>query len=180
MEQNISSQYLVRRTTLAVNRVYQFEVTLASTIGDILFSTAGPRCVTFQFIFHPNFFYIQNYLMAFDLDVVQLSYNGDRVLGTWAAIQALCTGTFLCYCLSTDIQHLGRTALRLSKYIRRGFTLLYPHDFPIDQFSSLCSGSCNNPNLGHYSSTTFKFGKNNDYFQIQKRFVQLFVDQSFI
>ena len=79
MEQNISSQYLVRRTTLALNHVYQFEVTLASTIGDILLSTNGPRCVTFQFIFHPNFFSIQNYLMAFDLDVVQLSYNDHRV-----------------------------------------------------------------------------------------------------
>lgn len=179
MEQHLLNRFLIRRTTLSSNHVYQFQVTLASTVGDILHDTNGSRCITFQFIFQQGFVSIENYLMAFDLDVVQLCYDGDRVLSTWAAINALSSGTFLCYCLSRNINKLGRTALRLSKYIRRGFTFLYPHQFPMAQFLELESGSCNNPSFVDHSSINFQFGQNNDSFDIQKQFVRFFLDRSF-
>ena len=95
MEAQLRNRFLIRRTILSLNHVYQFQVTLASTVGDILLDTNGPRCITFQFIFQEGFLTIDNYLIAFDLDVVQLCYDGDRVLSTWAAINALCSGTFV-------------------------------------------------------------------------------------
>ena len=179
MEQQLRNRFLIRRTILSLNHVYQFQVTLASTVGDILLDTNYPRCITFQFIFQEGFLTIDKYLIAFDLDVVQLCYDGDRVLSTWAAINALSSGTFLCYCLSRDINKLGRAALRLSKYIRRGFTFLYPHQFPMAQFLTLDSGSCNNPSFRDHSSINYQFGQNNDYFDVQKQFVRFFLDRSF-
>jgi hypothetical protein len=62
---------------LASNHVYQLEVTLASPIGDIILGNNDQQRLIFQFIYHPGFSHIENYLMAFDLDVVQLCYNGQ-------------------------------------------------------------------------------------------------------
>ena len=180
MEQQFRHRFLIRRTTLSRNHVYQFQVTLATTVGNILLDTNGSRCLTFQFIFQRGFSSIENYLMAFDLDVVQSCYDGTRVLSTWAAINALSSGTFLCYCLSRDMTKLGKTAIRLSKYIRRGFTFLYPHQFPMAQFLALPSGLCNDPQFFYHSSMNYQFGQNNDSFDIQKQFVQFFLDRYFI
>ena len=136
--------------------------------GEVNRAPMNVTCIIFQFIFQQGFVSIENHLMAFDLDVVQLCHDGDRVLSAWAAINGLSSRTFLCYCLSRDINKLGRTALRLSKYIRRGFTFLYPHQFPMAQFLELESVSCNNPSFIDHSSINFQFGQNNDSFDIQK------------
>ena len=139
-----------------------------------------PTLYYFSIYFQKNFRFIQSYLMAFDLDVVQLCYNGSRVLSTWAAMNALSSGKFLCYCLTRDIESLGKTALRLSKYIRRGFTFLFPHQFPMAEFLALPAASCNNPRYTNRSSLNYQFGQNNDTFCVQKQFVEFFLDRSFI
>jgi hypothetical protein len=166
----------VRRTVLSSGYVYQLEVNLTETIGDLLLHSNDTKSLIFQFIFQPRFHTIENYLMAFDLDIVQMCFDGHRVYSTWAAIHALTSRTFICYCLSQDIETLGRTAIRVVKYICRGFDFLYPHDFPMDRFLSLPFRSCNITNMIPYSSINYRFGRNHDYFGMQKRCVQFFLD----
>ena len=160
---------------MSTGRVYQLQATLLDTVDDLLHVRAL-QPTTFQFIFQPNFQSIDNYLMAFDLDVVQLCFDGARVYGTWAAVQALTSGTFLAYSLRPEIEHLGRAAVRITKYIRRGFNFLYPRDFPIHRLLSLPLTICNRP-ISPYPSTSRRFGLNNDSLGIQKQFARFFLTE---
>ncbi|CAF4325185.1 unnamed protein product [Rotaria magnacalcarata] len=36
-------------------------------------------------------------------DVIQICFNGEKVLSTWTVIRALNTGTFICYNLTNDV-----------------------------------------------------------------------------
>jgi len=143
--------------------VYQLEVIFASTVAELLEQPNNRNKMILQFIYHPSMLYMQSYLMAFDLDIIQVSYNGKEVLSTWPFIRALNTGTFICYNLTNDLSTLGRSALRIAKYYQRNFRFLYPHDFQIESFLSLRINQSN-----YYSISNVQFGSNNDFFQLQK------------
>ncbi|CAF1605991.1 unnamed protein product [Rotaria magnacalcarata] len=85
--------------------------------------------------------------MAFDLDGIQICFNGEKVLSTWTFIRALNTGTFICYNLTKDVLRLGRSALRQMQH------------------------------PDYYSSTQEQFGNNHDYFQLQQKFVDIYISQ---
>ncbi|CAF2077940.1 unnamed protein product [Rotaria magnacalcarata] len=70
-----------------------------------------------QFIYHPNVTSIETYLMAFDLDIIQMCFNGEKVLCTWACIRALNTGTFICYNLTNNLTTLARSAIRINSHL---------------------------------------------------------------
>ncbi|CAF1310575.1 unnamed protein product [Rotaria sordida] len=111
--------------------------------------------LTLQFIYHPSITSIETYLMAFDLDIIQMCFNGEKVLSTWACIRALNTGTFICYNLTNNLTTLGRTAIRIIYEL----------------------GHIQNPN--YYSSTKEQFGSNHDYFELQKKFVNKYINHRF-
>jgi hypothetical protein len=148
-------------------------------MGAILFDVNNRKNLILQFIYHPAISSIHSYLMAFDFDVAQSSFNGDQVYCTWAAIRAMTTGTFVCYCLTTEFQKLARTAIRLRKYCERNFTFLYPIHFPMDRFLRYSTSQCDITNSDDYPSSDPQFGRNNDYFQLQKHFVQTYLKHSF-
>ncbi|CAF2096314.1 unnamed protein product [Rotaria magnacalcarata] len=75
--------------------------------------------LTIQFIYHPCVTSIETYLMAFDLDVIQICFNDEKVLSTWTSIRALNTSTFICYNLTNDVVRLGRSAVRIGKYYQK-------------------------------------------------------------
>lgn len=143
-------------------------------MAEVLGEPNNPNKTVLQFIYHPSISCIQSYLMAFDLDIVQVSFNGKEVFSTWSFIRALNTGTFICFNLTNDSSTLGRTALRIAKYCQRNFRFLYPHDFQLETFLSLPINQSN-----YYSISDVQFGSNNDFFQLQKKFVNIFINQNF-
>ncbi|CAF2107773.1 unnamed protein product [Rotaria magnacalcarata] len=170
VRQNLSNLYIVKQTILFKRRVYQLEIIFASTMTEVLRESNKLNKIVLRFIYHPSISYIQTYLMAFDLDIVQISYNGKEVLCTWSFIRALNTGTFICFNLTNDLSTLGRTVLRIAKYCEKNFRFLYPHNFHIERFlsSPVNQSNINQPN--YYSISDVQFGSNNDFFQLQKKF----------
>ncbi|CAF1169610.1 unnamed protein product [Adineta steineri] len=164
---------------LSKRRVYQLEVIFASTMAEVLGQTNNQNKIIIQIIYHPSVSYIESYLMAFDIDIIQVAYNGREVLSTWSFIRALNTGTFICFNLINDLQKLGRIALRIVKYCQRSCRLLYPHDFQMENFLSLPISQLNINKPNYYSLSHTQFGSNNDFFQLQKQFVDTFINQNF-
>ncbi|CAF4307813.1 unnamed protein product, partial [Rotaria sp. Silwood2] len=78
--------YFVKQRVLSNQCVYEFEVTLRSTIFEIIDEPNQRKKVTLQFVYHSSISSIETYLMAFHLDVIQACFNGEKVLTTWAAI----------------------------------------------------------------------------------------------
>ncbi|CAF1257752.1 unnamed protein product [Rotaria sordida] len=179
VRQNLSNLYVVKQTILLKRRVYQLEIIFASTMAEVLGEPNKPNKIVLQFIYHPSISYIQSYLMAFDLDIVQVSYNGKEVLCAWSFIRALNTGTFICFNLTNDLSTLGRTVLRIAKYCQRNFRFLYPHDFQMERFLSLPVNQSNINQPNYDSISDVQFGSNNDFFQLQKKFVNIFINQNF-
>ncbi|CAF3208196.1 unnamed protein product, partial [Rotaria sp. Silwood2] len=115
--------------------------------------------IILQFIYHPSITSIDTYLIAFDVDIIQICFDGEKVLCTWACIRALNTGTFISYNLTNNLATLVRTAIRISKYYQKGFKLLYPYEFAIDDFLSLAVYQLKHTeNANYYSSTKEQFG----------------------
>ncbi|CAF2925058.1 unnamed protein product, partial [Rotaria sp. Silwood2] len=154
---------------LSYRRVYELEISLGSSIFEIINQPNIRKKIVLQFIYHPSITSIDTYLIAFDIDVIQICFDDKNVLCTWACIRALNTGTFICYNLTNNLTTLARTAIRISKYYQKGFKLLYPYEFAINDFLSLTVYELKhtqNPN--YYSSTKEQFGSNHDYFRLQK------------
>ncbi|CAF1429563.1 unnamed protein product [Rotaria sordida] len=143
---------------------------LGSTIFEIINEPNIRKKIVLQFIYHSTITSIHTYLMAFDVDIIQICFDGEKVLCTWTCIRALNTGTFISYNLTNNLATLARSAIRISKYYEKGFKLLYPYEFAINDFLSLTVYELKhvqNPN--YYSSTKEQFGSNHDYFQLQKK-----------
>jgi len=135
---------------------------------EVLGELNNPNKIVLQFIYHPSISYIQSYLMAFDLNIIQVSYNSREVFCTCSFIRALNTGTFICFNLTNDLSTLGRTALRIAKYCQKNFRFLYPHKFQIEIFLSLPINQSNINEPNYYSISDVQFGSNNEFFQLQK------------
>ncbi|CAF3751172.1 unnamed protein product [Rotaria socialis] len=131
---NLRNFHFVKQQVQSYRRVYELEITLGSRILEIINESKIPKKLAIQFIYHPCVTSSETYLMAFDLDIIQICFNGEKVLSTWACIRALNTGAFICYNLTNDLVTLGRSAVRIGKYYQRNFKLLYPHQFQIDNF----------------------------------------------
>ncbi|CAF4765169.1 unnamed protein product, partial [Rotaria sp. Silwood1] len=110
---NLCDYYFVKQRVLSNRRVYELEITLGSTIFEIINESHTRKKLTLQFIYHPSITSIETYLMAFDLDIIQMCFNGEKVLSTWACIRALNTGTFICYNLTNNLTTLARSAIRI-------------------------------------------------------------------
>ncbi|CAF4875125.1 unnamed protein product, partial [Rotaria socialis] len=121
---NLRNFHFVKQRVLSYRRVYELEITLGSSILEIINESKIRKKLTIQFIYHPCVTSIETYLMAFDLDIIQICFNGEKVLSTWACIRALNTGTFICYNLTNDLVTLVRSAVRIGKYYQRNFKLL--------------------------------------------------------
>jgi hypothetical protein len=102
--------------------------------------------------------------------------RNDRI---WSFIRALNTGSFICYNLTNDFSTLNRSAARISKYCKRNFKLIYPHNFQMDRFISLTIHQLNLDNRNYYPTSNEQFGQNHDYFHVQKQFVDTYINQYF-
>ncbi|CAF1505938.1 unnamed protein product [Rotaria magnacalcarata] len=112
--------------------------------------------------------------MAFDLDVIQICFNGEKVLSTWTFIRALNTGTFICYNLTNDVVRLGRSAVRIGKYYQKTSNYYILISFKSTTFLSLMLYQLRHmQHPDYYLSTQEQFGNNHDYFQLQQNFVQM-------
>ncbi|CAF0825424.1 unnamed protein product [Adineta steineri] len=179
IQRNLANIYFTKNTILSRERVYQTELILCTTIRELIQESASQKKIILQFIYHPKIFSIETYLMAFDLDIAQIAYNGREVVCTWAWIRSINTGTFICYNLTNNIYTLKRAAVRIEKYSQRGFKFLYPHGFEMDNFLSLTFNEINANEANNYVSSPEQFGESNDYFQLQKKFVDTYLNQQF-
>jgi hypothetical protein len=171
--------YFIKPTILLSKRVYQLEIVLRSTIAQILEQPNIQNKIILQFIYHPSIKSIDSYLMAFDLDISQVCYNDQKVLYTWSFIRALNTKTFICFNLSTIYAHFVVMHFALQKYSQRDFKLLYPIDFQMNRFLSLTINELNLNQQSYYSTMYDQFGENNDHFGLQKKFVDMYINQHF-
>ncbi|CAF2100859.1 unnamed protein product [Rotaria magnacalcarata] len=68
-------------------------------------------------------------LNTFDIDVVQVGYNGFKLISTLGFYQAIATRTFINYKLTRNIYDVDLYIDRCFKYYFRGFTWLCPMDY---------------------------------------------------
>ncbi|CAF5100166.1 unnamed protein product, partial [Rotaria sp. Silwood1] len=113
------------------NKLINVRLFINGTIKSLL---QQPQFIDLQFIFIKPNYTPDQLLTNFDIDVTQLSFNGENLQGTTAAIQAIRTSTIIHYGLNNDDKDYAPMATRISKYVRYGFKLLTPCDFNVKRF----------------------------------------------
>ncbi|CAF1058847.1 unnamed protein product [Adineta steineri] len=121
IQHNLSNIYFTKNTILSRERVYQRELILCTTIRELIQESTSQKKILLQFIYHPKLLSIETYLMAFELDIAQIAYNGRKVVCTWAWIWSINTSTFICYNLTNNIHTLKRAAVRIKKIFATRF-----------------------------------------------------------
>ncbi|CAM4767376.1 unnamed protein product [Rotaria magnacalcarata] len=108
-------------------------------------------------------------LNTFDIDFVQVGYNGFKLISTLGFYQAIATRTFINYKLTRNIYDVDLYIDRCFKYYFRGFTWLCPMDYddlmaqkPVVSASKTID----------YGFNDFYF--NADSFEVQKAFLDLY------
>ncbi|CAF2142787.1 unnamed protein product [Rotaria magnacalcarata] len=118
--------------------------------------------------------------MAFDLEVIQICFNGEKLLSTWTFIRALNTGACICYNLTHDVVIFGRSAVRIGKYYQKTSNYYILINFKSTIFLSLTLYQLRHMQHPDYdSSTQEQFGNNHDDFQLQQKFVDTYISQRF-
>ncbi|CAF1486042.1 unnamed protein product [Adineta ricciae] len=102
-----------------------------SSISDLM---QQPDFIDLQFIFIKDRYAPDELLTKFDIDISQFSFDGKRLYCTMAAAQGIRTGTIIHYALHDDDVDFASIAIRIGKYVRRGFRLLYSVQFNIKRF----------------------------------------------
>ncbi|CAF0877434.1 unnamed protein product [Adineta steineri] len=82
IQRNLGNIYFTKNTILSRERVYQTELILCTTIRELIQESASQKKIILQFIYHPKVVSIEPYLMAFDLGIAQIAYNGREVVCT--------------------------------------------------------------------------------------------------
>jgi hypothetical protein len=100
--------------------------------------------IDLQFIFIKADYSPSELLSHFDFDIVQLSFNSRNLQATLCALEGFRTGTMINYALNNDDKTYALSAIRLGKYIRRGFKLLVPVYFNQKRFEGSPTYICNN------------------------------------
>jgi hypothetical protein len=151
--------------------------------------------IDLQFIFIKVDYSPSELLSHFDFDIVQLSFNGRSLQGTFSALEGFRTGTMINYALNNDDKTYALSAIRIGKYIRRGFKLLVPLHFNQKRFEGSPTHICNSSNVlpvaqqndheQHYDeqfidfsmdnnnehdNDDFVWSKNYDCFDVQNKF----------
>ncbi|CAF3618269.1 unnamed protein product [Rotaria socialis] len=106
---------------------------LNQTVENLLQQT---QFIDLQFIFIKCNYSPDELLTNLDIDVAQFSFNGESLVGTMAAIQAIRTLTFINYALNNDDKDYAPVAIRIGKYVKRGFTFLKPIHFNFQRFEA--------------------------------------------
>ncbi|CAF3240874.1 unnamed protein product [Rotaria sp. Silwood2] len=138
-------------------------------VSEFVLSFEHHQKIRLQFIFGRPNCNISFVLNTFDIDVVQVGYNGLKLISTLGFYQAIATRSFICYKLTQNIYDVNLYIDRCFKYHLRGFTWLCPMDFddciaqkPVVSASKIID----------YGFNDFYF--NVDSFEIQKRFLDLY------
>ncbi|CAF1362859.1 unnamed protein product [Adineta steineri] len=95
-------------------------------LTEFLVDVKEKRKLRIQFIFKRKNINISSILYAFDIDIVQVAFNGFTVLTTHSFIEAFATQSFICYNLTNDIRDVPHYLDRCLKYTSRGFNWLCP------------------------------------------------------
>ncbi|CAF3314193.1 unnamed protein product [Rotaria sp. Silwood2] len=174
--------YFVQRTNQARSRIVNLVIRINTNV-DSLFEKE--KQVKLQFVYIHGNCSPSSVLTSFDMDLPQFIFNGVKVLATAATIESIRTRTIIHYGLSRDHMDFPRIAIRINKYLKRGFKLLVPHAFSTSEFLH-CSLHIGNHTQGsiyydnYYfdsfnnvtgSNAIFELGKRNcDMFDIQNKF----------
>ncbi|CAF1345048.1 unnamed protein product [Rotaria sordida] len=138
------------------------ETNLHGKVIEFILCFEHQQKIRLQFIFglvNSNASYILN---TFDIDIVQVGYNGIKVISTLGFHQAIATRTFINYKLTQNVQDVHLYIDRCFKYHSRGFTWLCPikfHDLLV-QKPLICA------------SKTIDYGFNDFYFNVDSFRVQ--------
>lgn len=122
---------------------------------------------------------VEKYLLSFDMDIIQICFNGQNVLSTWRNIRSLNTRTFICYNLTDESVVSRRSITRIQKYYQKNCKFLNPHKFPMNDLLSLPTHRIKNTQIHYHSSTNDQFRENTDYFELQKDFANKYFHTRF-
>lgn len=140
----------------------------------------GHKCVILQFIWLCKLGSPQQIIHNFDLDICQCIFfpNEQKVMVSGAFIQAIQTGSIICYTMINNKQIMNiDTSIRLQKYIKKGFQyILIPKTMKL-KFLQQCLNSKNEKVVVKKNSIHRKeyvlFNVAFDFFEIQKNFINL-------
>lgn len=121
--------------------------------------------IKLQFIYIHDNYSPSSCITTFDMDLTQITFDSENILGTRAAVEAMRTKTILHYGVTNDIIDYPRIALQLNKYLKRGFNLLTPHMFSLSQFFNcpLHIGNTQRQNISYslYNTSEYCYTYNN-------------------
>ncbi len=121
----------MKHTNSINKKLINLRLFIGNTVHNILRET---KFVDLQFIFIKSNYFPDQLITDFDIDITQLSFDGNKLFGTMAAIQALRTRSIINYSLCNDDMHYASFAIRISKYTKHGYYLLTPKDFNLRTF----------------------------------------------
>ncbi|CAF3744645.1 unnamed protein product [Rotaria socialis] len=176
LECQLKNKYFIRRKTIWLNRLVQFDLYNKITINDILNGKKFIPSVVIQLI-RPTTspLTISRIIHFFDLDICAAAFNSKRVIISFSCLQALNTGHTICYAIPRNPSQFMRRVLRFHKYQQRGFNILCAHEFDIKAFLTTAVENCNESRPERlYRFRRQHFGDNCDTFSLQKKFCEYY------
>lgn len=164
----------MRRKTIWLNRLVQFDLYRKFTISDIFNGKNFVPSVIIQLIC-PTItpITISRIIHSFDLDICAAAFNSKTVTISFSCLQALNSGHATCYAVPISTSQFMRRVPRLYKYQQRGYNILCPHEFDINQFLATSVENCKETQPQRtYRFRRRHFGDNCDSFNMQKQFYQ--------
>ncbi|CAF1231812.1 unnamed protein product [Adineta ricciae] len=192
IEEKLCQYFYVKRNICVGKKIINMRLFTNSYISNLM---QQPDFIDLQFVFIKNDYAPDELLTKFDIDISQFSFDGKRLYCTMAAAQGIRTGTMIHYGLHDDDIDFASIAIRIGKYMRRGFRLLYPVQFNIKRFDMTplyISNKCfplriqrtgnaenelsadllnhNSNSINDYQYPSLTWSRNYDYFHIQQKF----------
>ncbi|CAF1368428.1 unnamed protein product [Rotaria magnacalcarata] len=174
LENRLQNKYFVRRKTIWLNRLVHFDLYPKITISDIFNGKNFRPSVIIQLIC-PTIspISISRILHFFDLDICAAAFNSKTVTMTFSCLQALNSGHTTCYAVPLSTSEIMRRVPRIYKYQQRGYNILCPHEFNINEFLATPVENCKESRPERtYRFRRQQFGDNCDTFALQKQFCQ--------
>ncbi|CAF3044652.1 unnamed protein product [Rotaria socialis] len=130
--------------TITINKLHaialkhlKYQINVEKVTGSLNYNVSLPCDVTLNFLHKSSENSkkpLSHILHNFDMDICQVAYTGNKIICTFAFMQAMATKSFITYSLHGETSK--NVCTRIAKYCRRGFTLLEPIKFDGD-FESL-------------------------------------------
>lgn len=133
MEKKMRRYFFIKRINNGTKQIINLRLFVNQSIESLL---GQVHFIDLQFIFIKANYSPDELITKFDIDITQFSFNGRDLEGTMAGIESIRTSTIINYALNDDDKDYAPVAIRIGKYVKRGFRYLTPLNFNVKRFQA--------------------------------------------